>query len=251
MDICRKSLIIIFKLYNLSCITFDGKIARSSKLWAMKNVLITPALFLFRIISTDFIAKGFDTDVGNVKHLSLFFMFAFSFMMMIYIYITWFCIFVQWLRRRTIESFVNKCIEFKTKFLCGRNQSCEAAEKKLFKNMAALFVLLIYLSIHEFYTMMKFNFEGFILFVLYQNDGFICLVFFGYIHCFLFYLTFLLKNLNQELELQDSISTNLVKVSDYIKEVRTLIEGFHESFGLTLSVVVILVIVTNVLRVRN
>lgn len=250
----RRILIYLFNFFNILSCRIDGSKLKNSFFLSLKNFLMVPALLLIRIFIPIFVhVEGLKQELEVHVSMSVFVACFISSLIFIYNFVMGCCIYIQLWNREKIIKLANKCVEFHKKYqLDGR--LFQAQEKKFFKNFLALLCLIVLLYYVEFISYMNPNWQGLVVFLLYQDDGFIVLFFLAFTNCFLYYFTFLVKALNLKLKISKLVGyrmTDVFESSNYLIDLHNLIAAFKDSVGTLLSFVVVFIVTANVIRVTT
>ena len=247
----RKLVIYIFNFYSILCLKFDENNLNISKFLAYKNLVVLPFITFLRVsfVKGD---EGFSNEIKGFLPSSKFFIIIIAFMIIINGLILNFVQFIQWYNRRDNLNLIIKCIQFHQNFQPSENEFLKAERK--FYNFFFSFIFLVFvLYLLEFYTMLEPNWQGFLVFLTYNNNGFSFLLVFAFLNCFLCYFVFLLKNLKNELKKHYQVNYDngqFGRFLMYMKDLHQLVVEFRKTFGTLLTLLIVFSAITNTIRVR-
>lgn len=252
----RRSFIYFFNLSSILCLKIDAnENLKLSKVWALKNLMIFPFFAILNYLTpVDWKKDGIDYRFYLPTGLSIFFMYSFSWMMMLNILILGFCIFIQWWNREKNLKLILLLVKFHQDYELFNEPSFKNAEKKLCIKSFVFLSLFVGLNYFEFSGLSKLNWQGFLLFMFYPNNGFCGLLLLAFFNCFLSYFEFLFEFLLAELEKQNLRvyrRSNFDKIVSYTLDLHELIAEFEAVLEKLLTILMLLIIATTTVRVRS
>lgn len=250
-----KCLLFFFNMFNISCLWIEGNDVKISKFAAFINIMLFPfSFFISRYFSTSFFDAAINFESVRPHGSTWFFVLTYSIMMMINYVMVTICIYFQHWKRNQILNFVKSCLTF-----CRTHQvqSCQhfaLQKRKILKKFIVLIFVMIFVYLVEFFTMMNTNWQGFIFFMFYRNNGFLIFPILGFLNCFYSYFVAIVKILNNRVESRRCYKDETLNdetVITYLMDFRHLIDEFHRSLGTFTSFVIFIIITTQIVRVRK
>lgn len=246
----------ILNFYSFSNLSYnlDGNL-RKSNLVAFKNLIYIPLVFSLRLLVPLSVQEaGTGSNMFFSTGFSFFFAIIFSFLMLTYVLMLSLCVFIQWWKREKHLSLILKCLKFHQYYNLSNSQHFKTAEKKFLKKEIVWFSLFFVLQVTEFSIIMKWNWQGVLRHTLNPFKSFSFLILLGFFNCFLSYFEFLMEHLNIQLQKhQIDVQTdmNVERLMRFMKDLHKLMTEFDGAFGLVLTWSVVLITITNTIRVRR
>lgn len=249
----RRCVVFIFNLSSILCLTIDRQGSlKISKLLAVKNLLTFPLLVIIRWqIPISYYVVGLKQDFtpGGV---SLFFINTVTFMTITNFILFSSSVYIQWWKRKEILKFIENCIKFHQKNKLLDTQQFIVAEKKFYRSFFSMMGLIVVLMSLEFPVTTNMNWQGFVILTVSPNNGFFALFLLAFLNCFLSYFQFLISRLNLELRKQSHAiygKSNYNKINCFTMDLHELLIGFEKAFGKLFTLAIVLIVVTNIIRV--
>lgn len=250
-----KNLLFLFNIYSLLNLRIDGSKVKNSKFWTMINFLSIPcSVFLSSVTPSSIFENAFKTDVTSTNRLSAVFINSYNAMRLVYALVIFFCIYVQWWKRFTMEKIVNIYLQFyQNDYFCF-SSIIEEAKHQCEEKYLKLLILGVAQYCIEFFSTMNLSWQGIVAFIFFRSKGYTYVVFLFLLNCFLSYFICLIKNINYELE-KVKISmykrSQVTELTNNITCLHSLLCEFQNSFGFLLSFGMFITIATIVIRVNT
>lgn len=232
-------------------LTSSGSKLEVSKLAVIFNALTFPLIFCLGLSMPLSVYKENIRESENFfKEVSVFMISSMITVNFQYTFIAFWCVYISIWKRQKIVLLVQKCvITFHHFQVSSSSEEFKELERKCLKTVCLTFAVAASVKVLGYFVSYKTSWASFYLVLVSEWFEGIVLPFFALSGIFLFYFSFLLRNLKMELERIDS-KTSLDCLASKFSNLFNNVTEFNEVFGLLLTLTAVFAISITTFRVR-